>query len=45
VHHVDHIIPIKGGNVCRLHVPWNLRIITQEEKLRKSNKFDDWGED
>jgi len=38
---VDHIIPIQGEEVCGLHVPWNLRVITQEENLKKSNKLID----
>ena len=40
-HAVDHIIPIQGEEVCGLHVPWNLRVITQEENLKKSNKLVD----
>lgn len=36
---VDHIIPLINEEVCGLHAPWNLRVITQEENLVKSNKL------
>lgn len=40
-HAVDHIIPLCGQDVCGLHVPWNLQVITQEENLKKYNKLVD----
>ena len=40
-HAVDHIIPLQGEDVCGLHVPWNMEVITQEQNLKKSNKLID----
>lgn len=40
-HQVDHIIPLRGRNVCGFHIETNLQILTAEANRRKKNNFEE----
>lgn len=43
--HVDHLVPLKGVDVCGLHIWSNLAVIPKIDNLRKGNKnsiYDQW---
>lgn len=38
--HVDHVVPLRGTNVCGLHNEFNLTILPGAFNMTKSNSFD-----